>query len=86
MRFLADPNIDLRRDGILMLLYVGDNSMLQAEDATKAVLDLQARVLEKWKITNLGLPYQILGIGIHCEKYGTEIRLGQKAFITTVHK
>jgi hypothetical protein len=42
--------------------------------------------LKKYKITNLGLARQFLGIEIHCEKHGTGtgVSLGPKAFITTI--
>jgi hypothetical protein len=93
---LANPNLYLRSDGILMLLYVDDISMLYLEDATKAAIDVKARLSEKYKITNLGPARQFLGIEIHREKNCTgtgtgtstvtSIRLGQKAFITTILK
>jgi len=82
----ADPNLYLSTDGILMLLYVDNISMLYPKDATKAAIEVKARLLEKYKITNLGPARQFLGIEIHCEEHGTGISLGQKAFITTILK
>jgi len=64
----ADPNIYLRSDGILMLLYVDDISILYTKDATKAAIKVQARLSEKYKITNLGPARQSLGINIHREE------------------
>jgi len=82
----ADPNLYLRSDGIQMLLYVDDISMLYPKDTTKAEIEVKARLLEKYKITNLGPERQFLGIEIHCEENGTGISPGQKAFITTILK
>ena len=91
---LADPNLYLRSDGILMLLYVDDISMLYPEDATKAAIEVKARLSEKYMITNLGPALQFLDIGIHREENctgtgtgtGTGISFGQKAFITMILK
>jgi len=71
-----------------MLLYVDDISILYLEDATKAATEVNARLSEKYKITNLRPARQFLGIEIHHEKYGTGtgVSLGQKAFITTILK
>jgi hypothetical protein len=52
---LADPNLYLSSDVFLMLLCVDGISMLYPEDATKAVIEVKARLSEKYKITNLGL-------------------------------
>jgi len=75
-----------------MLLYVDDISILYLEDATKAAIEVKARLSENYKITNLGPAHQFLGIEIHPEEYGTStgtgttISLGQKVFITTILK
>ena len=84
----ADPNLYPRSDGILMLLYVADISMLYPRDATKAAIEVKARLSEQYKITNLGEARQFLGIEIYCEENGTGtgISLGQKAFITMILK
>jgi len=76
---LADPNLYLRSDGILILLYADDISMLYPEDATNTAIEVKARLSEKYKITNLGLARQFLGIEIHHEENFTGISLGQKA-------
>jgi len=87
---LADPNLYLRSDGILMLLYVDNISRLYLEDAIKAAIKVKARLLEKYKITNLGPAPQSLGIEMHREENvtgtDTAISLGQRAFITTILK
>jgi hypothetical protein len=89
---LADPNLYLRSDGILMLLYVDDISMLYSEDATKAAIKVKAMLSEKYKITNLRPARQFLGIEIYRKENrtgistGTAISLGQKAFFTTILK
>jgi hypothetical protein len=44
---LADPNLYLRRDGILRLLYVDDISFLYPVDTTKAAIKVKARLSEK---------------------------------------
>jgi len=58
----ADPNLYLRSDGILMLLYVDDISLLFPKEATKAAIEVKARISEKCNITNLGPARQFLGI------------------------
>ena len=89
---LADPNLYLRIDGILMLLYVDDISMLYPEEATKAAIEVKARLSEKYTITNLGPASQFLGIEIHSGENSTgigtctAISLGQKTFISTILK
>jgi len=82
----ADPNLYPRSDGILMFSYVDDISMLYPKDATKAVIEVKARLSEKYKITNLGPARQFLGIEKHRNDNGTGISLGQNAFITTILK
>ena len=78
----ADPNLYLRSDSILILLYLDDISMSYPEAATKAAIEVKVKLSEKYKITNLGPARQFLGIEIHCD--GTGISLGQKAYITTI--
>ena len=82
----ANPNLYLRRDGILMLLYVDDITMLYPKVTNKAAIKVKARLLEKYKITNLGPAHQFLRIKIHRKEHITGIRLGQKDFITTILK
>jgi len=77
----ADPDLYLRSYGILILLYVDDISMSCPETATKAAIKVKAKLLEKYKITNLGPARQFLSIEIHHN--GTGINLGQKSYITT---
>ena len=95
---MTEPNLYLRSDGILMLLYLDDISMLYPEDMTKSEIEVMARFSETYKITNLGPARQFLGIEIHREENGISngtgsvtgtvigISLGQKAFITTILK
>jgi hypothetical protein len=78
----ANPNLYLRSDGILILLYVDDISILFPEAATKAAIEVKAKLSEKYKITNLGPVDQFLGIEIHYD--GTGVSLGQKGYITTI--
>jgi hypothetical protein len=79
---LADPNLYIRSDGILILLYVDDISMTYPE--TKAALEVKAKLSEKYKITNLGPARQFLGIEI--PRDDTSTSLGQKTFINTILK
>jgi len=80
----ADPNLYLRSDGILILLYVDNISMSYPEAAAKAAIEVKAKLSEKYKITNLGPARQFLGIEIYHDEIGTGISLGQKAYITTI--
>jgi hypothetical protein len=84
----ADPNIYLRSNGILIVLYVDDISMVYPIDGTKSAIKVKARLLEKCKITNLGPARQFLGIEIHRKenKPGTSTSLGQKAFNATTRR
>jgi hypothetical protein len=79
---LADPNLYLRSDGILILLYVDDISMSYPEAAAKAAIKVKAKLMEKYNITNLARARQFLGIEIHRD--GTRVSLSQKAYITTI--
>jgi len=58
----------------------------RTESATKAAIEVKAKLSEKCKITNLGPARQFFGIEIHRDENGTGISLGQKAFITTILK
>jgi hypothetical protein len=66
-------NLYVRSDGILILLYVHDISMSYPEAATKAAIEVKAKLSEKYKITNLGTACQLLGIEIHCEDTGISL-------------
>jgi hypothetical protein len=79
---LADPNLYLRSDGILILLYVDDINMSYLEAAAKAAIEVKAKLSQKYKITNLGPARQFLSIEIHRD--GTGVSLSQKAYITTI--
>jgi hypothetical protein len=79
----ADPNLYLRSDSILLLMYVDDISNLYPESTAKAAIEVKAKLSEKYKIMNIGPARHFLGIEIHRD--GTGISLGQKAYITTIH-
>jgi hypothetical protein len=79
---LADPNLYLRSDGILILLYVEDISMSYPEAAAKAAIKAKAKLSQKYKITNLGPAHQFHGIEIHRD--GSGVSLSQKPYITTI--
>jgi hypothetical protein len=83
---LVDPNLYLRSDGILIVLYVDDNSMSYPEAAAKPGIEVKVKLSEKYKITNLGPARQFVGIGIHRTGTGdgTWVGLGQKAYIITI--
>jgi len=80
----ADPNLYLRSDGILILLYVDDISMSYPDAATKAAIEVKAKHSEKYKITNLGPARHFLGIESHRDNTG--FSLGQKAYIATIFR
>jgi len=84
----ADPTRYLCSDGIPMLLYLNDISMLYTKDATKAAIQFKARLSDRLKFTNLSLACEFLSIEIQFEGNGTgtSICLGQKAFLTTILK
>jgi len=82
----ADHNLYLPSDGILILLYVDDISMSYLEAATKAAIEVKAKLSEKFKIMNFGPARQFLGIEIYRDENGTRISLSQKAYITTILK
>jgi hypothetical protein len=46
------------------------------------VIKVKAKLSEKYKITNLGLAHQFLGMEIHCD--GTRVSLSQKVNITMI--
>jgi len=69
-----------------MVLYIDDISMLYTKDTTKAAIEDNAKLSEKYKITNLGPAHQFRSLEIHREENGTSISLAQKALITTIPK
>jgi len=71
---LADPNLYPRSDGILILLYVDHFSMPYPEAAAKAAIEVKATQSEKYKILNLGLAHQFVGIEIHRDATGVLLR------------
>jgi len=85
-QFSADPDLYLHSDGILILRYVDDISMSCPETAAQAAIEVEAKLSEKYKITNLGPARQFLGIEIHRDEIGTGISLGQKTYITTIFR
>jgi len=78
----ADANLYLRSDGILILLFVDDISLSYPEAASKAAIEVKAKLAEKYKITNLGPACQFLGMEIYREDTGINLRL--KAYIATI--
>jgi hypothetical protein len=61
----ANPYINLPSDVVLILLYVNNISMSYPEGAAKAAMPVEAKLSEIYKVTNLRLPRQYLGIGIY---------------------
>ena len=80
----ADPNLYLRSDSILILLSFDDISMSFPEAATKAVIEVKAKLSEEYKIKNLGPARQFLVIEIH--RNGNGVSLRQKSYITTIFR
>jgi len=82
----ADPNLNIGTDGILIVLYFDDISLMYArmESASKAAIEVHRKLLEKYKIMNLSPARQFLGIGIPRNDHGISLRLN--ALITTVLK
>jgi len=60
--------------------------MLDPDDATKAGIEVMAKVTENYKIANLAPACQFLNIAIHREQNGSGISVGQQAFITKILK
>jgi hypothetical protein len=62
--------------------------MVYPKDATKAAIDVKARLSQKYRITTLRPPHQFLGIEIHHQERetGTGINRGHYAVITTIFK
>jgi len=83
---LANPNLYLRSDDIMILLYVDDISVSYLKAAAKAAIEVKGKLSEKYQITNLGPARQFLGIEIYRDEKGTGISVGQKAYITTILK
>ena len=86
MQSSADPNLYLRSDGISILLFVDNISMSYLEAATKAAIEVKAKLSQKYRITNLGPARQFLIIEIYRDDNGSGISLGQRAYITTILK
>lgn len=54
--------------------------------ATKAAIEVKAKLSEKYKITILGLARQYLGLKVYHNEIGTGSSLRQKAYKTTILK
>ena len=80
----ATANLYHCRDGILILLYIVDISMVYLEAAAKAVTEVKGKVLQKYNITNFGPAHQFLAIKIYHDEFGTRISLSLKGYITTI--
>jgi len=81
---LADPNLYLLSDGILILLYVDDISMSYPEAAAKAAIEVKAKLSETYKIMNLGPSSEFLSIKIYRDS--TRVSLSQKDYITMIFR
>jgi hypothetical protein len=80
----ADPNLYIRnKGGILPLLYVDDMLLTYPPQAAKEAEEIKTALAATYKITNLGITRQFLGIEIYRHKDGT-ISLGQRQFIDSV--
>ena len=84
----CDPVHYLGSDGVLMLLYVDDMSLVYPKDAIKAANKVKARLSEKYKSTNHFPAPQFVGIIIHREWIASlsTNSLARKAFTTTILK
>jgi hypothetical protein len=73
----VDPNLYIRGDGIFLLVYVNNISMLnlRMEVGTKAGIEVKAKLSEKYKIMDLGPARQFVGIEIHCDSTSTSLSL-----------
>jgi hypothetical protein len=80
----TDPNLYIRSEGILILLYVDNISLPYPEAATTAELEVKGKVFKKYQITNLGPARHFLIIEIYPNEIGTGISVGQKVYITTI--
>jgi hypothetical protein len=78
-------NLYLWSNGIPILLYDDDISLSYPEAATRAVIEVKAKLSEKYKITNLGLACQFLGIEIHCEDTGISLNPDIKFLFCFIH-
>jgi len=79
---LSNPNLNLHSDGILILLYVDDSSLLYPDAAANAVKDVKVKLSEKYIITTLGPARQFLRIEIHPDS--TRVSSRSKSYITTI--
>ena len=91
----ADPNLYIYREGttlVLLLLYIDDISMAYPSNTTVAtvVKNINAKLTNKYKITNLGAARQFLRIEITSavteNTNSHTISLGQRAFINSILK
>jgi hypothetical protein len=76
---LADPNLYLRSDGIMILLYIDDLSMWNHEAAAKAAIEVKAKLSGKHQNMNIGLAHKFLSIEIY--RNGTVVSFEGKAYI-----
>jgi len=77
----ADPNLCFRSDIILIILYFHEICISYPEAASKALIEVNVKLLETYRITNLITACQLLNIEIYYDCTG--ISLEQQAYITT---
>ena len=71
---LANPNLYLHSDSILILLYADNISMSYPKAAAKAATEVNTKLSGKFKVTDLGMAHQSLSIEIHRNGTGVSLR------------
>jgi hypothetical protein len=72
----ADSNLYLGSNGILMLPYVNDITILYLEATTEAAIKDKLKFVEKYLIKNFAWASHFLGFEIYHNAFGTGISLG----------
>jgi hypothetical protein len=79
----ADGNLYIRSDGILILLYVDDILVLYANESSDKAIDTKNRLMQQYKMSNLGPAKKFLGLKIDRLPDGS-ITLSQPDYIDSM--
>ena len=75
----ADHNLYICNQGVMLLLYVDDIQLLNAESAKSRAIDVKESLMHQYKMKNLGPVKQFLGLEINRLPDGS-ITLGQQSY------
>ena len=81
----ADPNLYIRADGVLLLLYVDDMLVAYADGSSERAIEVRNALMRQYQMSNLGPAKRFLGLDITRLPDGS-ILLSQQTYINSILK